>query len=113
MPSVKSLGEGTSQLRDVFDNQQKRESTYFSFYPVSLIMHELPPNLQSDKGGFKQLVRLCTLVMSFIVILFFCCNTFILDVNNYVSASPAPSDGNIKDSKPSLSPYSKNGDNVT
>ncbi len=44
-------------LADTFNNTQIRESSYFDFYDNSLI-HGFPPNLPSNKEGFKQFIYL-------------------------------------------------------
>ena len=58
MSSVESLREVVRQLADTFNNPQKRESFYFDFYDDSLIFHGFPPNLPTNKEGFKQFIYL-------------------------------------------------------
>ena len=58
MSSVKSLREVVRRLEDTFNNPQNRESSYFDFYDDSLIIHGFPPNLPTNKEGFKQFIYL-------------------------------------------------------
>ena len=58
MSSVESLREVVRQLADTFNNPQNRESSYFNFYDNSLIIHGFPPNLPTNKEGFKQFIYL-------------------------------------------------------
>ena len=58
MSSVESLREVVRKLADTFNNQQNRESSYFDFYDDSLIIHGFPPNLPTNKEGFKQFIYL-------------------------------------------------------
>jgi predicted ester cyclase len=58
MSSVKPLREVVRQLADTFNNPQNRESSYFDFYDDSLIIHGFPPNLPTNKEGFKQFIYL-------------------------------------------------------
>jgi predicted ester cyclase len=45
-------------LGDTFNDPQIRESSYFKFYDDSLIIHGFPPNLPTNKEGFKQFIYL-------------------------------------------------------
>jgi predicted ester cyclase len=56
--SVEQLREVIRQLADTFNNPQKRESSYFDFYDNSLSIHGFPPNLPTNKEGFKQFIHL-------------------------------------------------------
>jgi predicted ester cyclase len=58
MSSVEPLREVVRQLADTFNNPQNRESSYFDFYDDSLIIHGFPPNLPTNKEGFKQFIYL-------------------------------------------------------
>src|SRR5215212_1315837 len=58
MSSVEPLREVVRQLADTFNNPQNRESFYFDFYDDSLIFHDFPPNLPTNKEGFKQFINL-------------------------------------------------------
>jgi predicted ester cyclase len=58
MPSVEPLREVVHRLADTFNNPQNRESSYFDFYDDSLIIHGFPPNLPTNKEGFKQFINL-------------------------------------------------------
>jgi predicted ester cyclase len=58
MSSVKPLREVVRQLADTFNNPRNRESSYFDFYDDSLIIHGFPPNLPTNKEGFKQFIYL-------------------------------------------------------
>ena len=52
------LREVVLDLADTFNNPQKRESSYFDFYDDSLVIHGFPPNLPTNKEGFKQFIYL-------------------------------------------------------
>jgi predicted ester cyclase len=56
--SDEQLREVIRQLADTFNNPQKRESSYFDFYDNSLSIHGFPPNLPTNKEGFKQFIHL-------------------------------------------------------
>jgi len=58
MSSVEPLREVVRQLADTFNDPQNRESSYFDFYDDSLIIHGFPPNLPTNKEGFKQFINL-------------------------------------------------------
>lgn len=58
MSSDEQLREVIRQLADTFNNPQKRESSYFDFYDNSLSIHGFPPNLPTNKEGFKQFIHL-------------------------------------------------------
>ena len=58
MSSVEPLREVVRRLADTFNNPQNRESFYFDFYDDSLIFHDFPPNLPTNKEGFKQFINL-------------------------------------------------------
>jgi predicted ester cyclase len=58
MSSVEPLREVVRKLADTFNNPQNRESSYFDFYEDSLIIHGFPPNLPTNKEGFKQFIYL-------------------------------------------------------
>jgi len=58
MTSVEPLREVVQKLADTFNNPQTRESSYFDFYDDSLIIHGFPPNLPTNKEGFKQFIYL-------------------------------------------------------
>ena len=58
MSSVESLKEVVRRLENTFNDPQIRESSYFDFYDDSLIIHGFPPNLPTDKEGFKQFIYL-------------------------------------------------------
>jgi predicted ester cyclase len=58
MSSVESLREVVRKLADTFNNPQNRESSYFDFYDDSLIIDGFPPNLPTNKEGFKQFIYL-------------------------------------------------------
>ena len=58
MSSVEPLREVVRRLADTFNNPQNRESFYFDFYDDSLIFHNFPPNLPTNKEGFKQFINL-------------------------------------------------------
>jgi len=58
MSSVESLKEVVRRLENTFNDPQIRESSYFDFYDDYLIIHGFPPNLPTDKEGFKQFIYL-------------------------------------------------------
>jgi predicted ester cyclase len=58
MSSVKALREVVQRLAETFNNPQNRESSYFDFYDDSLTIHGFPPNLPTNKDGFKQFIYL-------------------------------------------------------
>ncbi len=58
MSSLEPLREVVRKLADTFNNPQNRESSYFDFYDNSLIIHGFPPNLPTNKEGFKQFIYL-------------------------------------------------------
>ena len=58
MSSGELLREVVRRLADTFNNPQNRESSYFDFYDNSLIIHGFPPNLPTNKEGFKQFIYL-------------------------------------------------------
>ena len=57
-PSVKTLREVVLHLEETFNNPEIRESSYFNFYDDSLMIHGFPPNLPTNKEGFKQFIYL-------------------------------------------------------
>jgi predicted ester cyclase len=58
MSSVKPLREVVQLLGDTFNDPQIRRESYFNFYDDSLIIHGFPPNLPTNKEGFKQFIYL-------------------------------------------------------
>jgi predicted ester cyclase len=58
MSSVKPLREVVQRLAETFNNPQNRESSYFDFYDDSLTIHGFPPNLPTNKEGFRQFIYL-------------------------------------------------------
>ena|GEM_PF-328720 len=56
MSEVKPLEVVVRRLADTFNDPQKRESFYFEFYDDSLRIHGFPPNLPTNKDGFKQFI---------------------------------------------------------
>jgi predicted ester cyclase len=58
MSSPEPLREVVRKLADTFNNPQNRESSYFDFYDNSLTIHGFPPNLPTNKEGFKQFIYL-------------------------------------------------------
>ena len=57
MSSVESLREVVRRLEDTFNDPQRRELSYFDFYDDSLTIHGFPPNLPTNKEGFKQFME--------------------------------------------------------
>jgi hypothetical protein len=62
MSSVEPLREVVQRLAETFNNPQNRESSYFDFYDDSLTIHGFPPNLPTNKEGFKQFIYLHFLI---------------------------------------------------
>jgi predicted ester cyclase len=58
LSTLEALREVVRKLQDTFNDPQKRESLYFDFYDDSLKIHGFPPNLQTNKEGFKQFIYL-------------------------------------------------------
>ena len=58
MSSPEPLRKVVRNLADTFNNPQIRESSYFDFYDNSLVIHGFPPNLPTNKEGFKQFIYL-------------------------------------------------------
>jgi predicted ester cyclase len=56
MSSIEPLREVVRKLAETFNDPQKRELSYFDFYDDSLIIHGFPPNLPTNKEGFKQFI---------------------------------------------------------
>jgi predicted ester cyclase len=56
MSEGKSLEEVVRRLADTFNDPQTRELSYFEFYDDSLIIHGFPPNLPTNKEGFKEFI---------------------------------------------------------
>jgi predicted ester cyclase len=56
MSEGEPLEEVVRRLADTFNDPQTRESSYFEFYDDSLIIHGFPPNLPTNKEGFKEFI---------------------------------------------------------
>jgi predicted ester cyclase len=56
MSEFKPLEEVVRRLADTFNDPQTRELSYFEFYDDSLIIHGFPPNLPTNKEGFKEFI---------------------------------------------------------
>jgi len=54
--SVEILRENIQKLAETFNDPLIREKSYFDFYDDSLIIHGFPPNLPTNKDGFKQFI---------------------------------------------------------
>jgi hypothetical protein len=54
MSSSEGLRLVVRNLADTFNDPKVRESSYFDFYDDSLVIHGFPPNLPTNKEGFKQ-----------------------------------------------------------
>ena len=55
---IEGLREVVRNLADHSTTPMLRESSYFDFYDDSLNIHGFPPNLPSNKEGFKQFIYL-------------------------------------------------------
>ena len=58
MSSSEGLRQVVHNLADTFNDPKVRESSYFDFYDDSLVIHGFPPNLPTNKEGFKQFIYL-------------------------------------------------------
>lgn len=58
MSSSEELRQVVRNLADTFNDPKVRESSYFDFYDDSLVIHGFPPNLPTNKEGFKQFIYL-------------------------------------------------------
>lgn len=58
MSSSEGLKQIVRNLADAFNDPKVRESSYFEFYDDSLVIHGFPPNLPTNKEGFKQFIYL-------------------------------------------------------
>lgn len=58
MSSTELLNEVIRQLAETFNNPETREASYFDFYDDALTIYGFPPNLPTDKDGFKQFIYL-------------------------------------------------------
>lgn len=58
MSSSEGLRQVVRNLADTFNDPKVRESSYFDFYDDSLVIHGFPPNLPTNKEGFKQFIYL-------------------------------------------------------
>ena len=56
MTTIEPLRENIQKLAETFNDPQIREKYYFDFYDDSLIIHGFPPNLPTNKEGFKQFI---------------------------------------------------------
>ena len=56
MSSLEPLRQVVPKLAETFNDPQKRELSYFDFYDDSLTIHGFPPNLPTNKEGFKQFI---------------------------------------------------------
>jgi steroid delta-isomerase-like uncharacterized protein len=56
MSSLEPLRQVVRKLAETFNDPQKRELSYFDFYDDSLTIHGFPPNLPTNKEGFKQFI---------------------------------------------------------
>jgi predicted ester cyclase len=58
MSSSEGLRQVVGNLADTFNDPKVRESSYFDFYDDSLVIHGFPPNLPTNKEGFKHFIYL-------------------------------------------------------
>ena len=58
MSSTELLSEVIRQLAETFNNPEIREASYFDFYDDALTIYGFPPNLPTNKVGFKQFIYL-------------------------------------------------------
>ena len=57
MSSLEPLRQVVRNLAEMFNDPQKRELSYFDFYDDSLTIYGFPPNLPTNKEGFKQFIH--------------------------------------------------------
>src|SRR6478672_11551046 len=53
MSSTEPLRDVVLNLVNTFNNPENRKKSYFDFYDNSLVIHGFPPNLPTNKDGFK------------------------------------------------------------
>ena len=58
MSPSEELRQVVRNLADTFNDPKVRESSYFDYYDDSLVIHGFPPNLPTNKEGFKQFIYL-------------------------------------------------------
>jgi predicted ester cyclase len=58
MSSSEELRQVVRNLADTFNDPNVSGSSYFDFYDDSLVIHGFPPNLPTNKEGFKQFIYL-------------------------------------------------------
>ena len=81
MSSSEGLRQVVRNLADTFNDPKVRESSYFDFYDDSLDIHGFPPNLPTNKEGFKQFIYLLWKAFPDIRIIF---EDIIIEGNNVV-----------------------------
>ncbi len=81
MSSSEGLRQVVRNLADTFNDPKVRESSYFDFYDDSLVIHGFPPNLPTNKEGFKQFIYLLWKAFPDIRIIF---EDIIIEGNNVV-----------------------------
>ena len=70
MSPSEELRQIVRNLADTFNDPKVRESSYFDFYDDSLVIHGFPPNLPTNKEGFKQFIYLLWKAFPDIIITF-------------------------------------------
>ena len=70
MSSSEGLRQVVRNLADTFNDPKVRESSYFDYYDDSLVIHGFPPNLPTNKEGFKQFIYLLWKAFSDLRIIF-------------------------------------------
>lgn len=81
MSSSEGLRQVVRNLADTFNDPKVRESSYFDFYDDSLDIHGFPPNLPTNKEGFKQFIYILWKAFPDIRIIF---EDIIIEGNNVV-----------------------------
>ncbi|MDP9210376.1 MAG: ester cyclase [Thermoproteota archaeon] len=81
MSSSEGLRQVVRNLADTFNDPKVRESSYFDFYDDSLVIHGFPPNLPTNKEGFKQFIYILWKAFPDIRIIF---EDIIIEGNNVV-----------------------------
>jgi len=70
MSSLEQLRQIVKNLAETFNDPKVRESSYFDFYDDSLYIHGFPPDLPTNKEGFKQFIYLLWKAFPDIIIIF-------------------------------------------
>lgn len=108
MSSIEQLRQIVQNLVESFNDTKVRESSYFDFYDDSLNIHGFPPNLPTNKEGFKQFIYLLWKAFPDIRIIF---EDIIIEGNKVVSRYylPGTHKGDFVELQPSGRQFKVNG----